>query len=94
MNRNEFVEKLKGQLDEINEEVDELEAKVNNAGADVKEEYQEKLQEAKAARVKAEGKLQELRDAGEDAWEDLKADAEHTWKALRNSVNYFKSHFK
>ena len=24
----------------------------------------------------------------------MKADAEHTWKALRNSVNYFKSHFR
>jgi phage host-nuclease inhibitor protein Gam len=94
MNRNEFVEKLKAQLDDINADLDNLEAKVNDARADVKEEYQEKLHEAKEARVIAETKLQKLRDAGEDAWEEMKAEAEHTWKALRNSVNYFKSHFK
>ena len=60
----------------------------------MKAKYKEQLAEAKAQRAKAEGKLREVREAGEDAWEDLREDAEHTWKAFRNSVNYFKSHFK
>jgi chromosome segregation ATPase len=94
MNRSEFVEKLKGQLDDMNAEVDKLEARMDEASADARKEYEEKLREAKAAQARAEDKLQELRYAGEYAWEDMKAEAEHTWKALRNSVNYFKSHFK
>lgn len=52
------------------------------------------MNEAKAQRDCAEAKLMELRGAGENAWEALKDDAEATRKAFKNSVNYFKSHFK
>jgi SMC interacting uncharacterized protein involved in chromosome segregation len=94
MDRDQFVKKLKSQLDEINDEVDALEARYDSAEAEVKKKYTEQLEEAKAHRAAAEKKLEEIRVAGEDAWEDLKAEAEHTWKAFKNSVNYFKSHFK
>ena len=94
MNRDEFVESLKQQLDELNAEVDELEAKMKNAREDVRGEYEERLAQAIAEGDRARQKLEEVREAGEDAWEDMKDEAEHAWKALRNSVNYFKSHFK
>jgi cell division protein FtsB len=94
MTRDEFVESLKQQLDELNAEVDELEAKMNDARDDARKQYEEKLAQARAEGTRARQKLEEVRDAGEDSWEDLKGEAEHAWKALRNSVNYFKSHFK
>jgi chromosome segregation ATPase len=94
LNRDEFVAKLKGQLDEMNAAVDELEEKVDAARGDAAREYEKKLDELRAERARAKDKLQEIRDAGDDAWEDLKDEAEHAWKAFRNSVNYFKSHFK
>jgi hypothetical protein len=49
---------------------------------------------AKAQRAAAEKKLEDICGAADDAWEGLKDDAEKTWKAVRNSVNFFKSHFK
>jgi len=94
MNRDEFVEKLKNQLDELNAEIDELEHKAQSASADARARYQAKLNEAREEGARARAKLQEVRDAGEDAWDDLKEEAEHAWKALQNSVNYFRSHFK
>ncbi|MEE4278811.1 MAG: hypothetical protein V2I82_10140 [Halieaceae bacterium] len=94
MDRDQLIEKLKTQLDEVNASIDTLEARYDAASADVEEEVQQRLRDAKAQREKAEQKLREIREAGDEAWEDLKEDAEHTWKALKNSVNYFKSHFK
>jgi chromosome segregation ATPase len=94
VNRDEFVEKLKSQLDEMNSDVDALEARLQSAEDGVKEKYQQQLAQAKTQRAAAEEKLHELRDAGEDAWEQVKEEAEHAWKAFDNSVKYFKSHFK
>lgn len=94
MDRQQLVEKLKTQLDEVNASIDKLEARYDAASSDVEDEVRKRLAEAKAQREKAEKQLQEIRDAGDDAWEVLKDEAEHTWKALKNSVNYFKSHFK
>lgn len=94
MTRDEFVQKLKDQLDELNGEVDKLEARYDAAESDVRERYREQLADAKTQRARAEKKLQEVRAAGEDAWEDLKGDAEYTWKAFRDSVSYFKSRFR
>lgn len=92
--RDEFVESLKRNLDELNHEIDDIEAKAKSAGESVKAKYNEQLAEAKTARSDMETQIEKLREASEDTWEDLKADADKTWKALRNSVNYFKSHFK
>ena len=49
MNRNEFVEKLKLQLDDINKEVDELEARVIDVGAEAKEGYQGKASRSQSS---------------------------------------------
>jgi chromosome segregation ATPase len=92
MNRKEYIEKLKSQLDRTNNEIDSMEARFDSAEADARKKFQEQLTEAKAQRDAAENKLRKVRDAGEDAWEDLRGDAEQTWKALTSSVNYFKSH--
>ena len=94
MNRDELVEKLKHQLDELNGEIDELEVKMQNASADTRAQYDEKVSEARAEAERAQAKLKELRDEGEDRWEELREEAEYAWKALRNSVNYFRSHFR
>lgn len=94
MNREQFVQKLKSQLDEINDDIDALEARLDASATQAREEFRGRLEEAKAQRAAAEAKLQEVRNAGDEAWEDLKHEAEHAWSALKSSVNYFKSHFR
>jgi DNA-binding transcriptional MerR regulator len=92
--RDEFVEKLKSQIDALNEEVDELEARARETSGEVSAELDKQRARVEEQREQFYARLQALRDAGDDSWERVKDEAEHTFKALQNSVNYFKSHFR
>jgi chromosome segregation ATPase len=92
--RDEFVEQLKNQLDELNAQVDEIEGKIQKTQSDVKAQYDEKLNLLRQQRQASQDKLNEIIAAGEDKWEALKDQAEHTWKAFQHSVNYFISQLK
>ena len=92
--RDEFVEKLKSQIDALNEEVDELEARARETSGEVSVELDKQRARVEEQREQFYARLQALRDAGDDSWEPVKDGAEHTFKALQNSVNYFKSHFR
>ena len=92
--RDEFVEKLKGQIDSVNSDIDELERKAESVKNDARAKYLEELENAKSQRAELEAKVTQIKQSGEDAWEGLQDEVEHAWKALNNSINYFKSHFK
>ena len=88
--RDKFIARMKSQLDEGKAELHELEAKARNAQADVRDKYQHTIEELHEKRVAAEKKLEEIGRAGEDAWEDLKDEAERTWAVFKTSVNAFR----
>lgn len=67
-----YEEKLQAQLDEWNAEIEKLKAKADKAEADAKIEYYEQIEKLREQQQEAQAKLNELRRAGEDAWEDLK----------------------
>ncbi|NKI36615.1 hypothetical protein HFP89_15695 [Wenzhouxiangella sp. XN79A] len=92
--RKEFIAELKDKLDEADERIDTLERKFEEASGDARQEYRKRLDELREQRERAGRKLQELRDAGDDSWQGIKDEAEQVGKALRNSFNYFKSHFR
>ncbi len=92
--REKIVASLKDQIDEIDGKMEALGQKSEKLESDARAEYDERLTELRQARRKAQQRMEEARDAGEEQWEEIKDDAEHAWKALRNSFNYFKSHFK
>lgn len=89
--REEYIEKLKRQLDEWNGDIDNLQAKVAEATGPARERLEPYLAKAVEARDAAVGKLAELKNSGEASWDKAQADAEHLWKTLRQSINYFKS---
>lgn len=92
--RSEFIEKLKSRLDELDAKLDELERKGEQFEGQAAREYENRLHDLRKRRREAKRKLDELRAAGDEQWQALKDEAEHAWKALGNSFNYFKSHFK
>ncbi|MSS76499.1 MAG: hypothetical protein EXR90_06465 [Methyloglobulus sp.] len=57
-------------------EVDALEAKASDAMDDLKPEMDAQIANLKVKFAEGEGKFNELADAAEEAWEDLKVDAE------------------
>ncbi len=89
--REQFVEHLKQQLDELNRHVSEIEAKAEQLSGAAREELDanlDKLREHSEALVL---KLNKLRQASEDSWRDLVAETERIRDAFLHSVNYFRS---
>lgn len=92
--RDAYVQKLKAKLDEWNAEIDLLAAKADQAEADAKIAYQERLEDLRAKRADVEGKINDLQQAGEGAWEDLKQGLENSWDILKTSFSRAKSGFE
>ena len=89
--RDEYIEMMKKQLDDLNVQIGELEAKAKAGGEGLKKEYEEQLANLKEHSAAAMMKLNELKGAGEEKWDDLIAEGDKVYKAFVHSVNYFKS---
>jgi len=88
------VQKLKAKMDEWNAEIDKLAAKADQAEADAKIEYEKQLEDLRAKRKDVEDKMAELQQAGDGAWEDLKAGIENAWDSLGSALKSAASRFK
>ena len=93
-NRNEFISKLKDRLDQLDEEIESLKQKSGQLEAQAKKEYENRLHDLRGKRREAKRSVDDLQSASEEKWQQIKDETEHAWKALNNSFNYFKSHFK
>lgn len=89
--RDEYVAKMKSQLDDLNAEIDKLAAKSKGAKQDMQAKYKQEMADLRAQSGKARAKLDELKNAGEDTWESMVAEMEKIGDALKHSYNYFKS---
>lgn len=92
--RDEYIRKLQQKLDEWNTDIDALAAKARETTTDVKNEYNEQIESLKARQVEARHKIDELRQAGEGAWEDLKSGVELAWSAMAEAIDSVRSRFK
>jgi DNA repair ATPase RecN len=81
---------MKSQLDEGKAELHKLESKLGTVQADVRDKYRQRVEELRQKRVEAEKKLEEIERVGEEAWEDLKDEAERTWAAFKAGVDVFR----
>jgi len=89
-----YQQKLNAKLDEWNADINKLKAKADSAEADVKLEYHEQIENLKEKQTAAEQKLNELTQASDAAWEDLKAGTESAWNSLGNAVQNATARFK
>lgn len=92
--RDAYAQKLKGQIDQWNTDIDKLREKAGKMGADTKAEMQKQVEGLKAKRKELEEKLTPLQKAGGEAWEDLKGGTNQALKALGDAVAAAKSRFK
>ena len=89
--RDEYVEKMKTQLDEWNAEIGKLEVTFSEASDETKRKLEPHLAKVREARDATKHKLTELKNSGEASWESVRDEVEHVWKTFKQSVNYFKS---
>ncbi|MCP5228538.1 hypothetical protein [Accumulibacter sp.] len=89
--RDDYIEKMKLQLDEANAKMNELEAKAREAKADAREKYAQEMGKLRQQSQMALSKLEELRVSGEDSWDSMVAEMEKIRDAFVHSFKYFKS---
>lgn len=89
--RDEYIEKTKQRLDELNAEMAKLEAQVNQMAGEAKVRQQKALAALREQSAMVRAKLTSYRDQGEGSWENFKDEVEHVKKAFVHSVNYFRS---
>lgn len=89
-----YLQKIEAQLEDWKSEIDKMKAKADKADADMKLEYYEKIEELRTKQQAAQEKFTELKNAGEDAWEDLKAGVELAGVSLREALESASSRFQ
>lgn len=90
-NRDIYIAKIKLQLDELNESMNQLEAKTNEAKADAREKYKEEMAKLHHQSTLAIAKLEEVRATTEDRWDAMVKEMEKVRDAFVHSFSYFKS---
>jgi lipid II:glycine glycyltransferase (peptidoglycan interpeptide bridge formation enzyme) len=94
INREEYVQKLKTQLDQWNAEAAKWEAKAKTAQATMKQEYEKQLGTLNSRRDEALYQLKLLQGASNDAWQDMMRGADQAWKNMHEAFNRARSHFE
>ncbi len=89
-----YKQKLAAQLKEWNAQINLWEAKLENAGADMKVKRAEALDGLRAKQRAASEKMQELEKASGSAWEQAKVTADKIWEDLKAGVAEAQSKFK
>jgi len=80
----EFVEKMQGQLAEINRDLDQLSAKIDKANDAAKAEAKPKLQVLRDQADKLNQQLDKAKNATESTWDDIKAGSKKAYNDLKD----------
>ena len=92
--RDEYVQKLKTQLDQWNREVTKWEEKTKAAQTKMKADYEKQLTAFRSRRDEAMNQLRQVQAASGDAWTDLMRGADEAWSSMRDAFTKARSHFE
>ncbi|GJQ50784.1 hypothetical protein KsCSTR_30960 [Candidatus Kuenenia stuttgartiensis] len=92
--RKAYEEKLDAQLREWRSKIENLKAKADKANAEAKIEYYKNIDSLENDYKALQGKLQQLKSAAEESWEDIKAGSETAWEALKSAFSNAMAKFK
>ena len=92
--RDDYVKKLKTQLDRLNADISKLEAKAKQPIVGMKEAYEKQLKELRERRNALQQKVTEMQKVGDQAWDHLREGADTAWKAMEESLKKAWSVFK
>jgi hypothetical protein len=85
---------LEAKLKKWDAKLERLKAKAQATSAEIRDDFELQLEYLAGERALAQEKLQELRQHGEWAWEDLKDSANQVWSDLREALERSASRFK
>lgn len=85
MNREEYVERMKQQINEWNIKLGQWNAEVQKAQGNVKAQFEAQMKILEKQRDEAVKRLNETRDASQAAWIEMSKGAESAWKTMQSS---------
>ena len=94
MTRDEYVQKLKTQLDQWNSEITKWEEKTKSAQTKMKGDYDNQLKALRSRRDEAMTQLRQVQAASGEAWMDMMRGADEAWARLRDAFSKARSHFE
>ena len=92
--RDDYVDKLKAQLDHWNAEVAKWEAQAKGAKAEMQVRYAKELDVLRAQRKLARYNLKLLEGASATAWVELRKGADEAWDSMQAAVTAARTHFE
>jgi prefoldin subunit 5 len=92
--RKAYEEKLDAQLEEWSAQIALLRARADKARKEAKIEYDKTIESLQHKQDDVRTKLNELKTAGDEAWEDLKSGAEKAWNEVKAAFHEAISKFK
>jgi hypothetical protein len=98
LKKDEFLEKMRSQLDELNYrwniERNKLEAQAQHVSAGAQKKLDEEIENFRKLRTDLKAKMADLETASENAWDDVKEGSETAWNALSDAFKKATNHFK
>jgi len=92
--RDDYVKKLKSQLDHWNAEMAKWETQTKAAQASMRAEYDKQIAAFHQKRDQAIEQLSKVQSASGEAWKDLARGADEAWAKMREAFDKAHSHFK
>jgi hypothetical protein len=92
--RDDYIKKLKDQLDRWNVEISKLEAKAKKPLVGAKDAYDKRLSELRAQRNAMQKTVTDIQKASDHAWDNLRKGADTAWKAMEDRFKKAWSAFK
>ena len=92
--RDEYVEKMKTQLDQWNADIAKWEAKSSEAQAGTRAEFDKQLEALRQQREQALYQMKLLQAAAGDAWLDMMRGTDEAWARMREAFDKASSHFR
>jgi len=83
----EFVEKMQGQLAELNRDLDQLAVKIEKSSDTIKAEAQPRLQGLREQAAQLNKQLDEVKNATESTWDSVKVTAKKAYEATKSGFN-------
>ncbi|MBS1157794.1 MAG: hypothetical protein H6R15_213 [Proteobacteria bacterium] len=91
---NAYQRKMSAQLKEWGAQINLLEAKMENVGAEMRLKRHEELQALRAKQREATEKMHELGKSTGEAWQQVKLTADKVWEELKTGLGEAQSKFK
>jgi hypothetical protein len=92
--RDEYVQKLKAQIDQWNAQAAHWEGEMRQAQGRLRQEYAQQLEQIKTRRDEMLYQMKLLQSASAGAWEDLMRGTDQAWKGMQEAFERARSHFE